>query len=99
MVLRVAYRIRYSSIESNNLDESQVIGIDDDSYLEYENHREFFDWILALKPKDVKDKGISERRLKRKKTEIGKGKMLNPKTKIVKIPLQLYKECKSNSKE
>ena len=38
-----------------------------------------------MKPKDVKDKGISERELKRKKAEIRKGKILNPKTKIVKI--------------
>ena len=60
-------------------------GVGEDSYLEYENLREFHDWVLNLKPKDVKDKGISERELKRKKAEIRKGKILNPKTKIVKI--------------
>ena len=35
------------------------------SYLEYENLKEFYDWVLTLKPKDVRDKGISERGLQR----------------------------------
>jgi len=47
------------------LDEASVLGIDDDSYLEYDNIEDFEQWILSLKPKDVKDKGISERELKR----------------------------------
>lgn len=55
---------------------------------------EFYNWILSLKPKDVRDMGISERELKRKKAEIRKGKILNPKTKIVKILVKLYKEYK-----
>ena len=38
----------------------EVIGIDDD-YPEYENVMEFYNWILSLKPKDVRDKGILER--------------------------------------
>ena len=41
-----------------------VTGIDKDSYLEYENLREFYEWILLLKPKDVSGKGISERGLR-----------------------------------
>jgi len=45
-----------------------------------------------LKPKDLRDKGISERELKRQKVKIRNGKQLNPKVKIVKILLQLYKE-------
>ena len=69
-----------------------LFGIDDDSYLEYENAEDFKQWILSLKPKDVRDKGISERELKRQKTKIRNGKQLNPKAKIVKILLQLYKE-------
>ena len=52
--------------ESNNLDEVSVLGIGEDSYLEYENLKEFYDWVLNLKPKDVRDEGISERELKRK---------------------------------
>ena len=47
-----------------------------------------------MKPKDVRDIGISKRELKRKKAEIRKGKNLNPKTKIVKILVKLYKEYK-----
>lgn len=40
---------------------------------------------------DVRDKEISERKLKRKKAEIRKVKSLNPKTKINKILFQVYK--------
>jgi len=65
-----------------------------DSYLEYENIEDFKQWILSLKPKDVRDKGISERELKRQKAKIRKGKLLNAKVKIVKILLQLYREIK-----
>ncbi len=68
-----------------------VTGIDDNSYLEYENLREFYDWILLLKPKDVRDKGISERELKRKKAKVKSGKRLNQKVKVVKILLTLFK--------
>ena len=74
------------------LEEASIFGIDDDSYLEYENAEDFKQWILSLKPKDVKDKGISERELKRQKAKIRNGKQLNHKVKIVKILLQLYKE-------
>jgi hypothetical protein len=87
-------RIRCIGKESNNIDEASVLGIDDNSYLEYENIEDFKQWILLLKPKDVKDKGISERELKRQKAKIRKGKLLNPKVKIVKILLQLYREIK-----
>ena len=47
-----------------------------------------------MKPKDVKDKGISERTLYKIKHKIKQGKILNPKTKIVKILIQLFKENK-----
>ena len=87
-----ADRIRYIGKESNNLDESQVIGIDDDSYIEYENLNEFYDWVLTLKPKDVKDNGISERTLYKIKLKIKQGKRLNPKTKIVKILIELFEQ-------
>ena len=87
----IADRIRYIGKETNNLDETMVTGIDDNSYLEYENLREFYDWILLLKPKDVRDKGISERELKRKKAKVKSGKRLNFKTKVNKILFKLYK--------
>jgi len=76
-------RVRYIGKESNNLEESLVTGIDDDSYLEYENLEEFKKWILALKPKDVKDKDISERGLRNFKQKIREGKGLKNKSKIV----------------
>jgi hypothetical protein len=93
----VVNRIRYIGKESNNLD-NNLTGIEDPDYLEYTkdheivNSDEFKLWVLSLKPKDVRDKGISERELKRQKAKIRKNKLLNPKVKIVKILLQLYKE-------
>ena len=87
-----AERIRYIGKESNNLEEASVFGIDDDSYLEYESIEDFKQWILSLRPKDVRDKGISKRELKRQKAKIRNGKLLNPKVKIVKILIQLHKE-------
>jgi hypothetical protein len=60
-----ADKIRYIGKESNNLDETLVFGIDNGSYLEYVNLEEFREWVLLLKPKDVRDNGISERGLQR----------------------------------
>ena len=85
-------RIRYIGKESNNLDDTMITGIDDQSYLEYRNDREFYDWTLALKPKDVKDNRISERTLYKIKLKIKQGKQLNPKTKVVKILIELFKQ-------
>ena len=79
------------------LDEASVLGIDDNSYLEYENIEDFKQWILSLKLKDVRDKGISERTLYKIKHRIKEENILNPKTKIVKILLQLYKDTKRNN--
>jgi len=89
----IADQIRYIGKEANNLDDN-LTGIEDPDYLEYENPEDFKQWILSLKPKDVRDRGISERELKRQKTKIRKGNLLNPKVKIVKILLQLYREIK-----
>jgi len=76
-----ADQIRYIGKESNNLEEASVFGIDDDSYLEYENIEDFKQWILLLKPKDVRDKGISERRLRNFKQKIKNGKGLKKQVK------------------
>ena len=76
---------RISRKESNNLDESQVIGIGEDSYLEYENIEEFYDWILSLKPKDVRDMGISKQDLSYARNQIKKGIGLKRKTKLIKV--------------
>jgi len=95
----VVNRIRYIGKESNNL-ENNLTGIEDPDYLEYARDHEivksedFKQWILSLRPKNVRDKGISERELKRQKAKIRNGKQLNPKVKLVKILLQLYKEIK-----
>ena len=60
-----------------------VLGLDENSYLEYENVKEFYDWILSLKPKDVRDEGISQQSLYYQKSLIRANKELNFKTKTV----------------
>ena len=74
-----------------------VTGIDDNSYPEYENLREFYDWVLTLKPRDVKNKGISQQSLYKIKTRIKSGNHLNLKVKVVKILLKLYGDLKTDS--
>jgi len=91
-------RIRYIGKESNNL-EDNLTGIDDPDYLEYENIEDFKQWILSLKPKDVRDKGIFKMALWKIKNKIKLGKGLNPKTKIVKILIKQYNEGKQSNEE
>ena len=74
-----------------------VTGIDENSYLEYENLREFYDWILLLKPMDVRDEGISQQSLYKIKTKIKSGKQLNLRVKVVQILLKLYGDLKTDS--
>lgn len=94
----IADRIRYIGKETNNLDGTMVTGIDDNSYLEYDNLMEFHDWVLNLKPKDVRDKGISQQSLYKVKTRIKSGKNLNPRVKVVRILLTLFKKQQMLSK-
>ena len=100
----VVNRIRYIGKESNNLNDN-LTGLEDPDYLEYTKDHEivksngFTDWILTLKPKDVKDKGISKMALWKIKNKIKLDRKLNPKTKIIKILIQLYKESKPSKEE
>jgi len=64
----VVNRIRYIGKESNNL-EDNLTGLEDPDYLEYENPEDFKQWILAIKPKDVRDKGISQQALYYQKSQ------------------------------
>jgi len=84
-------RIRYIGKESNNLEEASVLGIDDDSYLEYENIEDFKQWVLSLKPKDFRGNGISERVLRNFKQKIKNGKGLKNRSKIARILFEYYK--------
>jgi len=90
-------RIRYIGKESNNL-EDNLNGLDDPDYLEYikdheiANSEDFKQWILTLKPKDVKDKGISKKGLERTQFKIKHNQILNPKTKTIKLLINMYKE-------
>ena len=65
--------------------------MDEDSYLEYENLRELYDWVLTLKPKDVRDMGISDRGLRNFKQKIRQGKGLKNRSKIARILFEMYK--------
>lgn len=48
--------------ETNNLDEVIVIGVNEESTLKYDDRKEFYEWVLVLKPKDVRGKGIFRKR-------------------------------------
>jgi hypothetical protein len=91
----IADRIRYIGKEANNIDDN-LAGIEKPDYLEYENIENFKQWILSLKPKGVKDKGISKQSLSYTKSRIRKGSGLIRKTKINEILFKLYKQTKLN---
>jgi len=98
----VVNRIRYIGKESNNLKDN-LTGIEETDYLEYTKDHEivksedFKQWILSLKPKDVRDKGISHQTLYYQKSLIRNRKNLNFKQKVVKILLQLYEDTILNN--
>jgi hypothetical protein len=72
-----------------------LTGIEGPEYLEYKNNKEFFDWIYTLKPKDVKDIGISQQALYYQKSLIKSKKHLNVKQKVARKLLELFKENKA----
>lgn len=94
----IVERIRYIGKETNNIDETNITGLNDGSYTEYNKDydivksKEFQDWVLNLKPKDVRDKGISHQTLYYQKSIIISGKILNIKQKVVKLLIKLYKK-------
>ena len=90
----IADRVRYIGKESNNLEEVNIFGVEEDSILEYDDRKEFYEWVLALKLMDVKDNGISKMALWKVKDRIRHCKKVNFKTKIVKILIQEYKSIK-----
>jgi hypothetical protein len=63
---------------------------------EIANSKEFLDWVLSLKPKEVRDRRITQRASYKVKTNVKSGKPLNPMVKIIKILLQLYKSYKTS---
>ena len=73
-----------------------VLGLDKDSYLEYENIKEFYDFVLALKPKDVRDEGISKKTLWNIKERI-KTRQLKNKSKSLKVLHSIYLKRKFNA--
>ncbi|MCJ8306185.1 MAG: hypothetical protein HRU07_03945 [Nitrosopumilus sp.] len=77
--------------ESNGLDESEILGFDEDSYVEYSDvdslekkFRELTPKILELMPKDVEDFGVSKQTLWNTihKIRIGQLHRISNKTKI-----------------
>ncbi len=57
----------------------------DDSVMEYSNVKEFYNWILELKPSIVKEWGISERKIKEIKQKIRNAKGLKNRSKNTRI--------------
>ena len=92
----VAETIRYIVKETNNIDETLITGVEETDCLGYENNMEFYNLILLLKPKDVKDKGISQQALYKIKTKIKGGKHLKSKAKIVKQLISIFNERNLN---
>ncbi len=64
----------------------------DDSVIEYSDVKEFYNWILELKPSIVKEWNISEIGLKKVKQKIRNCRGLKNRSKIVRI---LYDKFKS----
>ena len=64
-----------------------MLGVTEDSLLEYVNPQ----WVLSLKPEDVKNTGISERGLRNYKQKIRNGKGLKNKSKISRILFRTYR--------
>ena len=91
----IADQIRYIGKESNNL-EDNLAGIEEPDYLKYENIEDFKQWILLLKPKDVRDKGISKQSLSYTKSQTRKGSGLIRKTKINEILFKLCDQTRLN---
>jgi len=72
-------------------------GLEGPGYLQYKKDHEivksneFIDWILSLKPKDVRGKGISGRNLRNFKQKVKNGKGMKNKSKIARILFEYYK--------
>ena len=93
----VADRILYIGKESNNLDESEILGVDSDGYEIYENlenldkkFKELIPRILELKPRDVKKFGISKQTLWNVKNNINLEQIHKISTKIKIYFIKLY---------
>ena len=78
------------------LEKASVFGIDYDLHLEYDNIEDFKQWILSLKPKDVKDKGISKQTLWNIKERIRKNEM-KYRSKVLKEIYKVYQDGKLNN--
>ena len=72
-------------------DKKPITRINEEGHLEYENLMEFDDWVLTLKPRDVRDEGISKQDLSYAKNQIKKGIGLKRKTKLIKSLIPIYK--------
>ena len=67
-----------------------MLGVEDDSILEYHNLKEFHNWIISLKSEDVKNEKISQQILNYQKSRLYAGKNLNHRSKTVKILWEKY---------
>lgn len=75
--------IRYIGKESNQLEQSEIIGVEAENYTTYEDPRSLNNKILALKEEDAHKLGISARTLYYWKNKVRENKSINIKNKIV----------------
>ena len=77
--------IEHIGKESNNLEESEVIGVSDNDYVIYDNKSEqkITDVIKKLTPKQAKQAGISKRNLRYLKMKVREGKQIRFKRKTL----------------
>lgn len=66
--------IVYIGKESNNLEDSEALGVNDGSYVRYQNNQIPVQKILDLKPKEAKKYGFSKTQLSRIKKSLICGK-------------------------
>lgn len=78
--------IEHIGKESNNLEETEVIGVSDNDYVIYDNkcEQKITDVIQKLTPKRAKQMGISKRNLRYLKMKVREGKKIVLKRKTLK---------------
>ena len=67
-----------------------MIGVQDDSVIEYSDNSEFYQWVLKLKSNKITALGISERGMRNFQQKIRNGNELKNRSKIARILFEYY---------
>jgi hypothetical protein len=79
--------------ESNELEEAEVFGLNDESYIRYENQIIDTSKILQITPKEAEKYGISKRQLYRTQDKV-RNKTFRPRKKTIKKIANILKRAK-----